>query len=90
MGVHAIGIVEELAEFQPVVTHDARIGSTSVYVLVDEIVDDLTKFGSEINGIKRDIQLIGDAPSVVCVAGTATTLLVAQDSICCGERRDRG
>ena len=51
----AIGVIEELAEFQPVITNDARIGRPAGGVFVDEIVDDLVEFSLQIEGVEGDL-----------------------------------
>ena len=83
LGLHAVGIVEQPAEFEPGVADDAGIGRASRGVLRHEIVDDPAELVLEIQGIKRNIQPVGHPAGVFGVGGRAAALLV------CGSLDDR-
>ncbi len=58
---HAVGIVEQLAELDPVVAHHAGIGSAADRVLVDKVVNDLAEFGFQIQRVPGNAQPLRDA-----------------------------
>ena len=76
LGPDAVGIVEQLAELEPVVALHARVGRAAAGVFVDEVVDDLPELGLQVQGIKRNVQPVGHAAGVLGVAGRAAALLV--------------
>ena len=78
LGVHAIGIIEQLAELDPVVALHTRIRRAAGRVLGDEIVDDLDELSLQIQRVKRDAELVGDAAGVFGVARGAAALLVVE------------
>ena len=80
-GADAVGVVEELAEFEPVVALHARIGRAAASVFVDEVVDDLAEFGLQVEGIERNVQPVGDAAGIFGIAGRAAALLMVSPLI---------
>ena len=76
IGPDAVGIVEQLAELQPVVADDAGIGGAAGGVFVHEIVDDPAELVLEIEGIKRDVEPIGHAAGVAGVHGGAAAFFM--------------
>ena len=78
VGLHAVGIVEQPAEFEPGVADDTGIGRSRRGVLRHEIVDDPAELILEIQGIKRNIQAVGHPPGVFGIDGGAATLLVCR------------
>ena len=81
--VDAVGVLKQLAEFQPLITDNARIGSAAAHVFVDEVVDDPAEIRLQIQRIERDIQPIRDAPRVGRIVGAAAALLVTRAGFEC-------
>ena len=77
VGPDAVGIVEQSAELQPRVADDAGIGRSAGGVLGDEVIDDPVELLLEVDGVERDIELIGHSPGVGGVGGGAATLFAA-------------
>ena len=75
-GPDAVGVIEQLAEFDSVVAHHARIGRASDGVFIDEVIDDAAKFFFEIECVKRNAQSLGDAATVFGIGRTAAALFV--------------
>ena len=65
----------ELAELEPGVADDAGIGRATLRVFVDEVVHDLLEVALEIEGIKRHVELIGDAAGIAGIDGSAAAFL---------------
>ena len=80
-GSDAVGIVEELAELDPVIADDARIGRSRRRVLANEIVDDLPELGVEVQCIKWNVEPIGHATGVLSVCRRAAALLVVRAAL---------
>lgn len=76
LGSHAVGVVKKFAELEPVVALHAGIGGPTDGVLVDEVVDDLPELGLQIEGVKRNVEAVGNATRVFGIARTTTALLV--------------
>ena len=70
-----IGIVEQLAEFQPGVADDARVRRAPGRILVDEVVDDPIELLLEVQGVEGDVQHLGHAAGVVGVGRAAAPCL---------------
>ena len=77
VGTHAVGIVEQLAELQPVVADHAGVRRAAGRVLGHEVIDDPVELVLKIQGVKRNPQPVGNAPGVVGVGRGAAALLVA-------------
>ena len=65
-GRHEVGpclftVAPELAELEPDVAHHARVGRSAGDVFSDEVILDPPEFPLEIQGVKRDIEQVGDA-----------------------------
>ena len=73
-GADAIGVVDQLAEFQPRIADDARVGRPPGRVLGNKVMDNAAEFLLEIDRIERDSQSLGDASGVGRVACAAATL----------------
>src|SRR6185437_13465815 len=71
----------ELPELQPVVADHAGVGRAAARVFVREVVDDLVEFAFEIEGVKRDVQAIGDAAGIAGIDGGTTAFLVVAASV---------
>ena len=89
LGSHAVGVIEQLAELEPVVALHAGVRRPPAGVLVHEIVDDLLELRLQVQGVERNIQLIGHAAGILRITGTATTLLVIRPRIENRERQPR-
>ena len=76
VGVELLAVRPELAELEPVVADDARIRRSARGVLVGEVVHDAAEVVFEIEGVKRNVEPIGDPASVAGVDGAAAALLV--------------
>ena len=74
--IDTVCVVEQAAELDPVVAHDARIGCASRCVFIDKIVDDVGKFGLQVERVKRNVHLVGNASGILGVRGAATPLFV--------------
>ena len=88
LGADAVGVIEQLAELDPVVALHAGIGRAAGRVFVDEVVDDPAELGVEIQRVKRNAQAIGDAAGVGGIGGGAAALFVVEavdDGESCGE-----
>ena len=83
VGVELLAVRPELAELQPVVADDARVGRAAGEVLVGEVVDDAVEVALEVEGVERDVEPVGDAAGVAGVDG-------ASSSPSCGRRRRVG
>ena len=75
LGPDVVGIVEQLAELQPRVADDARIGRPTGRVLGDEIIDDPRELLLEIDRIERNAEHVGHPAGIVRVGRRATALL---------------
>ena len=73
-GADAIGVVDQLAEFQPRIADDARVGRTAGGVLGNEVMDNAAEFLLEVDRIERDSQPLGDAAGIGRVACAAAAL----------------
>ena len=82
LGPDAVGIVEQLAELEPVVADDAGIRRAGRRYSSDEIIDDPAELVRRFRRVKRNIEPIGHAAGIGGVAGAAAALLVI------GPRRD--
>src|SRR5207245_2443728 len=78
VGFELFAIGPELAELEPVVADDARIGSAAGQILVGEVVDDPLEVVLEIEGIERDVEPVGYAAGVAGVEGAAAAFLVGR------------
>ena len=76
VGVELLGELPELAELQPGVADDARVRRPAAEVFVGEVVDDPVELCLEVEGVERDVELVGDAASVAGIDGRAAALLV--------------
>ena len=83
---HAVGILEQFAEFEPGVANNARVWRPGRLILGDEVIDDPAEIGREVQGIERNVESVGHPPGIRRVAGAATTLLVSRSS---GDNRQR-
>jgi hypothetical protein len=72
----AVGIVEQLAELEPVVADDAGIRRAGRAIFADEIVDDLAELVGEVQGVKRNVEQFSHAAGIGGVGGAAAALLV--------------
>ena len=72
----AVGIIEQLAELQPVVALDAGIRRPTARVFIDEVVDDLPEFGLQVERVKRNVEFVRHAAGVFRIAGRAAALFV--------------
>ena len=77
LGADAVGVVEQLAEFQPGVADDARVGRAAGDVLVDEVVDDPVELVLEVEDIEGDVQHLGHAAGIGGVGRAAAAARVA-------------
>ena len=73
-GADAIGIVDQLAEFQPRIADDARVGRPPGRVLGNKVMDNAAEFLLEIDRIEGDSQPLGDTSGVGRVACAAAAL----------------
>ena len=78
LGPDAVGVLEQFAEFEPRIAHDARVGRAAGRVFGDEIADNLAELLLEVDGVERDSQAIGHPPGVVGIGGRAAALLAAR------------
>ena len=76
IGFELLAVGPQLAELQPVVADDARIRRAAGQVFVGEIVDDAVEVALEIEGVKRDVEPVGDAAGIAGIDGAAAALLV--------------
>ena len=74
LGADAVGVVEQLAELDPVVALHAGIRRAPGRVLVDEVVDDLPELVLQIERVERDAELVGHAAGVVGVGARCSSL----------------
>src|SRR5262245_2152044 len=81
LGPHAIGVVKQLAELEPVVALHARIWRPAARVFIDEVIDDLLELGLQIQGVKWNVEAIGHATGVLGIAGRAAALLVVSTGV---------
>src|SRR4051812_40508457 len=72
-----LGIGSELAELQPVVAANARVGRAAPVVLVDEVVDDAAEVFLEVQHVKGDTEHPRPPPGVVGVEDGTAALLVS-------------
>ena len=77
-GPNAIRIVEQLAEFDPVIALHAGIGRPPRRIFVHEVVNDLNKLGLQIERVERDSEFVGDAASILGIAGSAAALFMIE------------
>src|SRR5262245_17100425 len=78
---HAICIIKQLPEFQPVVALHARIWRATAGVFINEIIDDLAELGLQIESVKWNLQPICDSAGVFRVTSRAASLLVVGPGI---------
>ena len=81
IGPDAVGIVEQAAELQPRIANDAGIGRSAGGVLGDEVSDDPVELLLEVDGVERDVELVGHAPGVGGVGGGAAALLAKRQAV---------
>ena len=84
LGADAVGIVEQLAELEPVVAHHAGIGRARGRVLGDEIIDDPAELVLKIQRVERNVEPIGHA------AGIRASVALQQPCLCPGARPQAG
>ena len=77
LGPDAVGILQQLAELQPGVADDARIGRAAGGVFGDEIVDDPAEFLLEIQHVKGYAQPVGHAAGIGRIGRAAAALFTA-------------
>ena len=73
-GADTIGVVDQLAEFQPGIANDARVGRPPGSVLGNEVMDNAAEFLLEIDRIEGDSQSLGDTSGIGRIACAAATL----------------
>ena len=71
----------ELAELQPVVADDAGVRRAALEVFVREIIDDRAELVFEIEGVKRNVELVRHAAGIAGVNRGAATLLIVPAGI---------
>ena len=76
VGFELQAVCPQPAELERAVADDTGIGRASREVFVGEIVDDPGELALEVERVKRDVQLVGDAAGVGSVRRAAATLLV--------------
>ena len=76
VGLQLLAVGPELAELQPAVADDARIRRPAGEIFVGEVVDDAVELALEIEGVKRNVELVGDAPGIAGIDGAAAAFLV--------------
>ena len=81
LGAKLVGAVDQSAEFQILVAHDARVGRAAGFVFVGEILDDLgLKFRGFIDEIVRHAELVADGAGVADGLRAAAFVLGARDA----------
>ncbi len=81
VGLHLPAVGPELAELQPVVADDARVGRAPGQVLVGEVVDDAAEVTLEVEGVEGDVEPVGDAAGVAGVLGAAAAPFVGRRAV---------
>src|SRR5208283_3578064 len=76
IGLELLAVGPELAELQPVVADDARVGRAAGEVFVREVVDDAFEVRLEVERVERDVEPVGDAPGVAGIERAAAAFLV--------------
>src|SRR5262249_39432953 len=71
----------ELTKLEPVVAHDAGVRRAAREIFIREVIDDAIEFLLEIEGVKRNVEPIRDAPAIASVDRRATTLLAVASAI---------
>ena len=84
-GPDALGVLQQLAEFQPRVANHAGIGRAAGSVLGDEVTDNPIEFPLKINCIEGNFQSLGDAPCIGRITGATAALFPR-----CPSRRSAG
>ncbi len=74
VGADLFAIGPKLAELEPDVAHHAWIGRSSRQILVREVIFDPREVALEIEGVKRNVEAIGDTLSIEGVGHAATGL----------------
>ncbi len=67
-----VGIVEQLAELQPGIAEDARVGCSPGGVLGDEAIDEPVEIRLEVQHVEGDVEHVGHTLGVRRVGGRAT------------------
>ena len=81
IGFDLLTVGPELAEFQPAIAYDARIRRPAGQVFVGEVVDDAVEVFLEVEGVKGDVETVGNAASVSGVHGAATAFFVVGPAV---------
>src|SRR5579862_3792822 len=76
VGRQLLAVAPELAELEPVVADNTRIGRSPGQVFVGKVVDDAVEILLEIESIEGNVQQVGHAPRIACIKGTAAAFLV--------------
>src|SRR5207249_3308196 len=76
VGVELLAERPELAELQPGIADDARVGRAAGEVLVGKVIDDAVELGLEVESVERDVEPVSDAAGIAGVDGGATAFLV--------------
>ena len=71
----------QLAELEPGVANDARVGRAAGEVLVGEVVDDPAEMLLEVEGVERDVEPIRDAAPVARIDGRAAAFFAVRTRI---------
>ena len=91
-GTDGIGIVKQPAELDPLVAPNTGVGCSAGTVVSSKGINNLLEVAGEIEWIKRNIEPIGDPPSIECITDTAAALMArpAGRRFDNGERAGRG
>ncbi len=74
VGPDLLAVRPELAELEPDVAEDARVGGPAGGVFVGELVHDPGEVAFEVEGIERDVEAVGDGSGVDRVGARAAGL----------------
>jgi hypothetical protein len=80
-GIDRIGIVKQPTELDPVVALHTWVGSSSVLIFIDKIIDNAFEVFFEIQCIEGDTHFVRDTACISSVARAATSLLVIEPSL---------
>src|SRR5436305_875130 len=78
IGAKLLAVAPELAELEPGIADNARIGRAALDILVDEVVHDPAEVLLEVERVEGDIEAVRDAAGIAGIQGDTAALLAVR------------